>query len=108
MRNSIMYSESSSTEHGVPTYEYSPATKKQPLLFELARPLDDLGDMLLEGFAGQTRTMGQIYETHNYGRRYIDKNYKDVLTKLEVAGKIQGNPSHDKRPKRNGEPTCAD
>ena len=104
----VMASESSSTEQGVPTFEYSPATSKQPLLFELARPLDDLADMLLEQFAGQTRTMDQIYETHNYGRRYIDKNYKDVLTKMEVDGRIRGNPSCDMRPKRKGEITCAD
>lgn len=104
----VMASESSSTEQGVPTFEYSPATSKQPLLFELARPLDDLADMLLEQFAGQTRTMNQIYEAHNYGRRYIDKNYKVVLTKMEVEGKIRGDPSHDIRPKRKGEITCAD
>ncbi len=104
----VMATESSSTEQGVPSFEYSPATKRQPLLFELARPLDDLGDMLLETYAGRTLRMDAIYEDHNYGRRYIDKNYKDVLTKLEKAGKIKGNPSHDKRRKIKGETTCAD
>jgi hypothetical protein len=103
----VMANESSNAEQGVPTFEYSPATSRQPLLFELARPLDELADMLLEEFAGQTRTMDEIYENHNYGRRYIDKNYKDVLTQLEVEGKVRGNPSHGMRPKRNGETTCA-
>jgi three-Cys-motif partner protein len=104
----VMAAESSASEQGVPSFEYSPATKRQPLLFELARPLDDLADMLLDEFAGKTVTMGRIYEAHNYGRRYIDKNYKDVLTKMEMAGKVIGNPSHDMRPKRKGETTCAD
>jgi three-Cys-motif partner protein len=105
---SVMANESSSSEQGVPTFEYSPASKRQPLLFELARPLDDLADLLLEEYVGKTMTMNAIYEDHNYGRRYIEKNYKDVLTKLEIAGKIQGNPSHDKRRKLKGEVTCAD
>jgi len=104
----VMATESSGTEQGVPTFEYSPATQRQRRLFELSRPLDDLEGMLLEAFAGQTRTMNEIYEAHNYGRRYIDKNYKAVLTKMEMAGKITGNPSFEKRPKRNGEVTCAD
>ncbi len=103
----VMANESSSAEQGVPSFEYSPATERQPLLFELSRPLDDLGEMLLDEFAGQTLTMEQIYDEHNYGRRYIDKNYKDVLTKLEVDGKITGDPSYDNRPTRKGEITCA-
>ena len=46
----------SSAEQGVPFFEYNPidaidAWKKQ-FLFQLSRPLDDLGDMLLDTFAG--------------------------------------------------------
>lgn len=102
----VMANESSSADQGVPSFEYSPATEKQPLLFELSRPLDDLEDMLLDEFAGDTLTMDEIYERHNYGRRYIDKNYKNVLTQLEVAVKIKGDPSYNERPKRKGEITC--
>jgi three-Cys-motif partner protein len=107
MKN-VMATLSSSSEQGVPSFEYSPASKNQRLLFELARPLDELEDMLLEAYAGKTRTMKAIYENHNYGRRYIDKNYKDVLTKMEIAGKIKGDPPFGLRPKRKGEITCAD
>ncbi len=103
----VMAAESSSIEQGVPSFEYSPASKNQPLLFELARPLDDLEVMLLEEFAGLTLRMDQIYQQHNYGRRYIEKNYKDVLTNLEKAGTIQGNPRFDKRRKIKGVPSCA-
>jgi three-Cys-motif partner protein len=100
----VMYNESTEKQQGVATFEYSPATERQPLLFEYARPLDELEGMLLADFAGQTLTCGEIVEKHNYGRRYIDKNYKDVLTKMEQKGRVKGDPPHDKR--RKG--TCAD
>ena len=104
----VMAKESSSHEQGVPTFEYNPATTDQPLLFEFARPLDDLEGMLLDEFAGRTMTMLEIFEAHHYGRRYIAKNYKDVLTKMEQAGRITGDPPYTKRRKIKGEITCAD
>jgi three-Cys-motif partner protein len=104
----VIAKESSSTEQGVPTFEYDPATSDQPLLFELARPLDDLEDMLLEQFAGRTMTMVEIFDDHNYGHRYVSKNYKDVLTKLEQAGRITGDPPYTQRRKIKGVTSCAD
>lgn len=89
----IMAAESSEFEQGVPTFEYNPARESQPLLFELSRPIDELGEMLLDEYAGRTLTMEDIYQEHNVGRRYIKKNYKQVLLELEVAGRIQANPS---------------
>lgn len=88
----IMAQLSSSSEQGVPSFEYSPANKRQPLLFELSRPLDDLEDMLVSDFAGKTLTMQQIYESHNVGRPYIKRNYKDALMKLESNGTIKVEP----------------
>jgi three-Cys-motif partner protein len=105
---SVMANESTSADQGVPSFEYSPATKAQPLLFELTRPLDDLEGLLLEKYAGKTLTMDDVYQDHNYGTRYIKKNYKAVLAMMEVAGKIKANPSHDKRRKVKGEVTFAD
>jgi three-Cys-motif partner protein len=96
---SVMASESSDYQQGVPTFEFSPATKAQPLLFELARPLDDLEGMLLEEFAGKTLTMEEIYEAHNYGRRYIEKNYKEVLSMMEAKGRIKAKPPMGERRK---------
>lgn len=88
----IMVKESSDTEQGVANFEYSPVDDRmatqQLLLFQLSRPLDDLGDMLLRDFAGQTLTMDQIYKQHNVDRPYIKKNYKDVLKQLEKQQKI--------------------
>jgi len=104
----IMAGESSKLEQGVPTFEYNPADAIYPVLFELSRPLDDLADMLLSDFAGQNLTMRQTYERHHIGRRYIAKNYKEVLRKLEAEGKIQTCPPAERRRKREGEVTFAD
>ena len=104
----VMAKESSSHEQGVPSFDYSPATERQPMLFELSKPLDLLEGMLLDEFAGRTLTMKEIYTRHNYGRRYIDRNYKDVLTRMEMEGKIKGDPAFSVRRKVKGEITCAD
>lgn len=104
----VMAKESSSSEQGVPTFEYSPASKNQPLLFELSRPLEDLEEMLLDEFAGSTICVDEIYKRHNYGRRYIRRNYKDVLLKMEQDGTIVGEPAFTNRRKSKGIPTCAD
>jgi hypothetical protein len=95
----IMAKESTDLEQGVPSFEYNPASRRQPLLFEYSRPLDDLADMLMEDFAGKTVTMKQIYDQHNVGKPYISRNYKDILSKLEAEGKIQTNPPANKRRK---------
>ncbi|MCH8268110.1 MAG: hypothetical protein IH846_11375, partial [Acidobacteria bacterium] len=65
--------------------------------FELNRPLDDLEDILLADFADRTITMKEIYERHHVNRRFIKKNYKDVLKQLQDKGVIRCEPS--KRPK---------
>ena len=104
----IMAKESSSTEQGVPSFEYNPATRNQPLLFELSRPLDDLEGMLLDYFSGQKMTMLEIYDQHHVGKRYIKPNYKRVLSKLEAKDKVIAYPIAEMRQKRNGEPTFGD
>jgi hypothetical protein len=104
----IMAKESSNQDQGVPSFVYSPASKNNPFLFELSRPLDDLEGMLLSQFAEQTLTMRLIYERHCVDRRYIKANYKSVLTKMEVARKIKADPPVEKRPKRQGVATFGD
>lgn len=104
----IMAKESSEKNQGVPSFEYNPATSKQPLLFEFYRPLDDLEEMLLDTFAGRTITMQDIYNQHHVGRRYISKNYKDALKNLEASTKIIADPPANKRRMNKGELTFAD
>ena len=50
----IMATEGTDSEQGVPSFEYNPASRRQPLLFEYSRPLDDLAEILLTDFAGKT------------------------------------------------------
>ena len=95
----VMANESSSNVQGVPSFEYSPASKRQPFLFELSRPLKELGDSILIEFAGQTLSMYDVYYKHNVGRQYIKRNYKSVLRKLESEGAIIAKPPFKKRPK---------
>jgi three-Cys-motif partner protein len=106
----IMARESSSTEQGVPSFDYNPAPAdpQMKLLFELARPLDDLAGMLLETFAGQNLTAGEVFERHNVGTRFIGRNYKDVLRKMEAEGLIKTDPPASQRRQQKGEVTFAD
>ena len=96
---SVMANQSSSAVQGVPSFEYNPATARQPILYGFSRPLDDLEGLLADEFAGRTMTMDEVYEAHNYGRRYVEKNYKDVLAKMEVAGRIRASPPMAERRK---------
>lgn len=88
----IMAKKSTSVEQNVPGFEYSPVDAsqigRQSLLFQLSRPLDDLTEMLLKDFAGQTITMHDIYEQHNVDRPYVKRNYKDALKMLADDKKI--------------------
>jgi three-Cys-motif partner protein len=95
----IMAKESSEQEQGVPSFEYSPASRIYPLLFALNRPLDDLEEMLLSEFAGQQLNMGQIYERHSVDKPYIESNYKKALTNMEQVGKIEADPPAGNRRK---------
>jgi len=88
----IMAKESSENIQGVPSFEYSPAAQRQPLLFELSRPIEDLEKMLIDDYKGKTLKMEDIYCEHNVGRRYIKRNYKTVLKKMKEEGKITTNP----------------
>jgi three-Cys-motif partner protein len=113
----VMAKESSSEDQGVASFEYNPATADQPLLFGLLRPLEDLEGLLLNEFAGRTISMIEIFNEHNllsldsrhnYMLPYTDTNYKDVLTAMEQAGKIIGNPPCIQRRVVKGKVTCAD
>ena len=95
----VMAGESSSQDQGVASFEYSPATARQPFLFQLGRPLDDLGAALLRDFAGRVMTRDRVYELHSLDRPYVKKNYTEALLRLEAAGKVKVEPPAPKRRK---------
>ncbi|WP_144880446.1 hypothetical protein [Gluconacetobacter diazotrophicus] len=67
------------------------------LLFDLARPLDELEKMLLETFSGMTLKMIDVFERHHVGKRYLRSNYKDALKSLEAKGSITASPPAQNR-----------
>jgi three-Cys-motif partner protein len=86
----FMAKESTDAQQGVASFQYNPADrKKQPMLFELSRPLDDLEGMLLEKFAGCTMTVQEVFDAHNVDTPYVMRNYKDILMKMHQEEKIQ-------------------
>ena len=105
----IMEAEGTNLDKGVPSLEYNPATHGQIRLFESLRPLEELGDILMEYFAGKTVTRQQIYNQHHdrftVGTRYTRNSYRECLIKLEADGKIQADPPASDRPKRKGSVT---
>ena len=78
----VMYRESSEKVQGVASFEYNPAFGEQGILFEYARPLDELENRLLNEFSGQKITVQRLFDEHNIGKRYVMKNYKDVLRSM--------------------------
>jgi three-Cys-motif partner protein len=104
----IMARESSTEDQGVPSFAYSPADARTPLLFSLARPLEALADDLVETFAGRTMTMHEVYRAHHVDTPFIPRNYKQALSDLEVAGRITCSPAADKHKKYAGQPSFGD
>ena len=98
----IMADESTSKTQGVPSFEYNPADllPQQLSIFDSLRPLDDLKDMLLTEFRGKKLTMDKIYMQHTVGKKFIRKNYKDVLRKLFENGIIKAESEKGKPPRK--------
>ena len=96
----IMAKESSTAPQGVATFAYSPADKRFPVLFEYARPFEELKDVLMVEYAGLTLTLKDIFNRHNVGTPFILKNYKSAISDLDNQGKVSTNRT-DQHKKRN-------
>lgn len=98
----IMAKESSVHSQGVPSFEYNPADflPQQSLLAQLSRPLDDLRADILRTFKGQRLLLQEIYERHSVDKRYIKKNYKDVMKELLAEGLIDAISPEGKLPRK--------
>lgn len=93
----IMAKESSSSDEGVPSFEYNPIDRTkitQGLLFKLTTPIKNLGTELLNEFNGKSISMYDIYRNHSIDTPFIKKNYKDALLLLEKEGKITATRGH--------------
>jgi hypothetical protein len=92
----IMAKESSTSDEGVPSLEYSPADANTPLLFSLKRPMEQLIGSLLSASRGRKLSMIEIYNQHHVDTPFIKRNYKNALLELEKAEMITVEPT--KRP----------
>lgn len=111
----IMAKESSITNDGVPSFSYIPTNHiskysniQLNLLSNYQLPIDQLGDMLITEFKGQTLSVSEIYKKHHIGKNFIKSNYKDAIRILEEKGLVTLDPPKEKRRYRKGVVTVAD
>ena len=101
----IMACESSDNTDGVANFEYNPrdALYIQGSLFDmLSRPLGDLQDMLLKEYSNQSVDFMELYMAHSVDKRYIKKNYKEVLRSMYASGMIDAKSIKTNKPPRKG------
>ncbi|MBI4860708.1 MAG: three-Cys-motif partner protein TcmP [Candidatus Riflebacteria bacterium] len=104
----IMAAESAARSGGIASFEYNEALGGQGLLFGYAQRVEELGDLILEKYAGQTISMEQVFQQHHIGTPFVKKNYKDALLVLEVQDRVQVDPPVHSRMKKMGKPTFGD
>ena len=97
----IMAKESSNYVDNVPSFEYSPAGPKFPILYLLSKPLEELKEMLKSNFAGKTCSVDNIYKSHSLGTRFIKKNYKTAIMEMEEAGEVSVHDPEDKERRKD-------
>jgi hypothetical protein len=105
MKN-IMAAESSTSSHGFPSYEYSPAAAAASPQFDLHDPIADLADELIRNYGGVRITVGELIARSEPTTLYLERNYKDAITRLELAGQIEAAPPAAARRQRGGRVTC--
>lgn len=104
----VMWRNSSLYDDGVASFSYIPVHDQQlSFLSQFDRPLDKLGEELLERFSGKNLTVEQIYNLHHVNTPFVMQNYQEALRRLEAEGKVFPDPPADKRPKRKGVVTFA-
>jgi three-Cys-motif partner protein len=81
---------------GMNCFEYSPIKSKQTELI-FSPHLKDLIDVLPISFAGQEVTMDQVFLKHHVGTRYVKRDYKDALLRMDKDGTILTEPPREER-----------
>ena len=104
MKN-IMASESSTSNHGVPSFEYNPAAAAASPQLDLSNPISDLAETLRRNYAGAQITVGALISDADPTALYLERNYKDAINRLESTGQIEVDPPAARR-QRGGQVTC--
>ena len=103
---SIMATESSTFNHGVPSFVYCPADAMTIPQLDLDNPIIDLANMLARNYAGAQITVGHLIakEEPKGPPHYLERNYKDAINTLEKAGNVNAEPPAARR-QRGGKTT---
>ncbi len=91
-------------QDGVPRFEHIPQSAGLQLPLDHESPIDRLASDLVVRFAAKSLSVKEIFDGHNVGTRFIKRNYKDVIIRLEQEGRVTCEPDIDTRKKGS----CAD
>jgi len=97
----IMNKCSSQVFDGVGSFEFDPKVPDSSNL-PLFSPITDLGDRLLELFAGQTLTFDELIQKEAAETRFTDTNYRDAALQLETEFRIEVDPPAKARRMQGG------
>lgn len=86
----IMAKESRDYDGDIASFSFSDTHRPHFKLFNVE--FDKLKDDLLKRFACETLTMIEIFNKHNVGTPYLERDYKAALNDLESDGKITADP----------------
>lgn len=106
----IMYKQSEDKTQGIAKFGYvrQVSAEKTPLLHLMHTPLNDFAKQLCDEYAGQQITrkgLREHYDKYRPRNLFVDKNWRDALSQLEIEGKITANPPREKRRVVKGEVT---
>jgi three-Cys-motif partner protein len=104
----IMYAQSDDRTQGVARFGYvrEVSRKRTPLLALMNTPLEDFKKQLCEEFAGQNadrKTLRDQFDTLHPRNLFVEKNWRDALSQLEVEGKVTCVPPRSERRVQKGE-----
>lgn len=88
------------------TYDPRPVDETQPELPDTS-PIDKLCERLLSDLGGKTVTVRHIFESHSGDGRFIERNYKEALRRLEADQRVTADPPASARQRRKGKVTMA-
>ncbi|MBA4132023.1 MAG: hypothetical protein C0519_11425 [Hyphomicrobium sp.] len=106
----IMYKESQDKTQGIAKFGYvrQVNAEKTPLLHLMNTPLSDFGRQLCADYAGRSlsrKALRDDFDKHYPRNRFVNKNWRDVLSELEQEGKITCKPPRLERKVQKGEVT---
>ena len=106
----IMYAQSDDRTQGVARFGYvrEVSKKRTPLLALMNTPLEDFKKQLCIEFAGQKadrKTLRDRFDTMHPRNLFVEKNWRDALSQLEVEGKVTCVPRRSERKVQKGEVT---